>query len=223
MSERYSDHLRKLVDPIWEAQHNHPFVTGIGDGTLDIEILKHWVRQDYVYLIDYARIMSMASVKSPDLQTMTWFADLSSYTLKVEMDLHRSYARDFGITEKELEQEQRSPTCQGYTDFLLRTAMADPFEVVAAALLPCFWGYYEIGARLEDRGLPGRELYDRWIKLYSNPEFGQEVDRCRLLIDRLGSDASSERRTQMEQAFLLSSRYEYLFWEMCYTMERWPV
>ena len=223
MAERFSDHLRQLVDPIWEAQHNHPFIRGVADGTLDIEKLKYWVRQDYVYLVDYARILSMASAKSPDLDTMTWFAALAKSVLKVEMGLHRSYAGDFGISEEELEREQKAPTCQGYTDFLMRVTSADPFEVSVAALLPCFWGYYEIGTRLEDQGLPGKELYARWITQYSNPDYGREVERCRVLIDRLGADASAERKLQMEQAFIVSSRYEYLFWEMCYTRQTWPV
>ena len=221
--ERFSDHLRELVDPIWEAQHNHPFVQGIGDGSLDIEKLKYWVRQDYVYLIDYARILSMASAKAPDLDTMTWFAGLTKGTLEVEMSLHRSYARDFGISESELESERKSPTCQGYSDFLMRAAVAEPFEVTAAALLPCFWGYYELGTLLEDRGLPEHELYARWVKRYSDPQVGPEVERFRSLMDRLGADASAHLRRQMEQAFLLSSRYEYLFWEMCYTQETWPI
>ncbi|MFQ5933134.1 MAG: thiaminase II [Dehalococcoidia bacterium] len=220
--ERFQDHLRKLVDPIWEAQHNHPFIRGVGDGSLDIELLKHWVRQDYVYLIDYARIMSTASARAPDLDTMAWFARLTKGVFK-EMELHRSYAKDFGISEAELEAERKAPTCQGYTDFLLRTATVDPFEVLVGALLPCFWGYYELGTRLEDQGLPENELYARWIKQYSDPDYGREVDRCRNLIDRLAAEASAELRGQMEQAFLLSSRYEYLFWEMCYTRETWPV
>ena len=222
-SDRFSNHLRKLVEPIWDAQHNHPFVRGVGDGTLDLEKLKHWVRQDYVYLIDYARILSTASARAPDLDTMTWFAGLARAVLKVEMSLHRSYAADFGITEEELEREQKAPTCQGYTDFLMRAATAEPFEILVAALLPCFWGYHELGTRLEDQGLPDKEMYARWIKQYTDPDYGQEVERCRSLMDRLGAGASQELKGRMEQAFITSSRYEYLFWEMCYTLQAWPV
>ena len=221
--DRFGDHLRKLANPIWEAQLNHPFIKGVGDGTLEVEKLKYWVRQDYLYLMDYARIFSMAAARAPDLGTMTWLSGLVKGVLKVEMELHRSYARDFGITGEELEGETKAPTCQAYTDFLLRVAAVDPFEVTIAALLPCLWGYYELGTRMEDRGLPDKELYARWIKQYTDPEYGQQVERCRQLTDRLGNEASSPRKREMEKAFLLSSRYEYLFWDMCYNLETWPV
>lgn len=221
-SPRFQDHLRELVDPIWEAQHNHPFIKGIGEGTLDIELLKFWVRQDYLYLIDYSRILSIASAKAPDVHSLRWFATLAK-GVSVEMELHLSYARDFGISEAELVTEVKAPSCQGYTDFLLRTATVDPFEAIVAALLPCFWCYQEIGTRLEDRGLPENELYVRWIKQYTDPEYAKQVRYCRDLIDRLGEEATGNLRNQMEQAFVTSSRYEYLFWEMCYTQETWPV
>ncbi|MEE9248132.1 MAG: thiaminase II, partial [Dehalococcoidia bacterium] len=76
---------------------------------------------------------------------------------------------------------------------------------------------------LEDQGLPDKELYARWIKQYTDPDYGREVERCRLLMDRLGAGASQELKGRMEQAFITSSRYEYLFWEMCYTLQTWPV
>ena len=223
MSEAYSDHLREIVGPIWDAQFHHPFVQGIGDGTLDIEKLKFWVRQDYQFLIDYARVHTTASARAPDQEAMTWFAGMAESTMKVEMSLHRSYAADFGITEEELEREQKAPTCQGYTDFLVRAATAEPFEVTVAAVLPCLWSFYEKGRRLADQPLPREELYARWIKTYSNPAFGEDVERCRILVDRLAEAASPETRARMEQAFITSSRYEYLFWEMCYTLQTWPV
>src|SRR6266496_1043698 len=94
MSEHFSDRLYRLARPVWEAQHAHPFVRGIGDGTLDVEKFKFWVRQDYLFLIDYARLLSMAVVKTPDLPTMRRFAALVQSTLDVEMELHRAYAAE---------------------------------------------------------------------------------------------------------------------------------
>ena len=107
------------------------------------------------------------------------------------MALHRSYARDFGIGEEELVAERKAPTCQAYTDFLMRTAAVEPFEAIIAALLPCFWGYYEMGKSLEERGFPDNELYVRWIEQYTDPGYGEEVRKCRELTDRLGKEASA--------------------------------
>jgi len=151
MAERFTDYLHRRAAPIWEAQHHHRFVRGIGDGTLDVEKFKHWVKQDYLYLIDYARLFAMAVAKAPDLETMMKFAELVHAVLNIEMDLHRSYAREWGISAEELEKTRKAPTCQAYTDFLLRTATLGGFAELIGALLPCMWGFCEIGLMLAKR------------------------------------------------------------------------
>ena len=92
MLNRFTERLRTKVHAIWEAQHQHLFVRGIGDGTLDLDRFKFWVRQDYLFLIEYARLLALAAARSPDLETMMRFAELVSATLQTEMSLHRSYA-----------------------------------------------------------------------------------------------------------------------------------
>ena len=222
MAESFSDHLRLLAVPIWAAQHAHPFVRGIGDGTLPLDKFRFWVRQDYLYLIDYARVFAAGAVRAPDLDTMTAFADLLHATLKTEMDLHRSYAAEFGITLAELERERKMPTTQGYTDFLMRVAAVGDFAEFAAALLPCMWGFCEVGETLAARGMPADPRYAKWIAMYSAPEFAELARWCRKLVDRLGADAPAGVRTKMEEAFVASSRYELAFWEMAWTLEKWP-
>lgn len=223
MTARFSAHLRALAEPVWRAQHQHPFVRGIGDGTLDLEKFKHWVRQDYLFLIEYCRLFGLAAARSPDLDTLTRFADLLQATARTEMDLHRAYAAEFAISEAELENEQMTPTTRGYTDFLLRVAATGDFAELVAALLPCMWGFSEIGRALEARGRPTEARYARWIEMYAHPDFAALAGWCRELVDRLGDGASDKQRRQMETAFLTSSRYEYLFWEASWQHETWPV
>src|SRR5690606_28358559 len=217
----FSAHLREIADPIWEAQHEHPFVRGIGDGTLDVEKFGHWLRQDYLYLIDYARLFAAGVLKAPDLPTMNTMAEMVHAILHMEMDLHRSYVAEFGITTEDLERETKAPTCQGYTDFLLRTATTGDFAELLAALLPCIWGYAEVGARLEQRGMPDDERYARWIGMYASEEFAQLGEWCRDLVDRVASGMPDDARRRMEEAFVTSSRYELAFWEMAWSGERW--
>jgi len=141
----------------------------------------------------------------------------------VEMALHRSYATEFGITQTELENEPMALTTRAYTDFLLRVAALGDFGELAAALLPCMWGFSEIGLALKAMGLPAEPRYAKWIETYADSEFARLADWCRELVDRLGDEASAEQRGRMEDAFVTSSRYEYLFWEMALKQERWPV
>lgn len=222
MSERFTDRLRRLVEPVWEAQHRHPFILGIGDGSLDLERFRHWVRQDYLFLVDYARLLSLAAARAPDTESMARFAGLAQETLNTEMALHRSYAQGFGIGAEELEGERKAPTCQAYTDFLLRTAALDGYPELVAALLPCMWGFSEVGQRLAARGAPQDPRYAQWVEMYADPGFASLAGWCRELVDRVAEGESPAGLRRMEAAFLTSSRYEYQFWEMAWSLEDWP-
>jgi thiaminase/transcriptional activator TenA len=217
-----STELRRAADAVWQAQREHPFLRGIADGTLALERFSFYVRQDYLFLIEYARLLALGAARAPDLATMTRFSELAAEILTTEMDLHRSFAAELGISAAELEAESPSPTTQGYTDFLVRTAAQGDFAELAAALLPCMWGYAELGQRLAAAGAPADERYARWIEMYASPEFDELAVWCRGLVDRLGAAADDEGRARMTRAFVTCSRYELAFWEMGWTLERWP-
>jgi thiaminase (transcriptional activator TenA) len=214
--------LRAAAEEIWDAQHRHPFVRKIGDGTLDLERFRFWIKQDYLFLIEYSRLLALAAARAPDLDTMRRFADLMYDTLHEEMDLHRSYSADLGIPAADLAQEKMAPTTRGYTDYLLRTATIGDFAELVAALLPCMWGFNEIGRRLAEYGLPDNEHYARWVKMYASEEFTALVDWLRELTDRIGTNLPGASWDRMRDVFLTSSRYELSFWEMAWKMETRP-
>jgi thiaminase/transcriptional activator TenA len=181
-----------------------------------------WVRQDYVFLVDYCRLFAIAAGRAPDFATLVAFADLLAATAKGEMDLHRRLAAELGISAADLEAVEPSPTTRAYTDFLLRTATIGEFAELAAALLPCMWGFSEIGRRLAERGRPADPHYAAWIDSYADPEFAKLAAWCRDLVDRLADGAPAATRERMRRAFITSSRYELLFWEAVWTLECWP-
>ena len=222
MTKRFTDHLRELAAPIWQAQHEHPFVRWIGDGSLDLERFKFWVRQDYLFLVDYAHLFSLAAARAPDMTTMERLTGLAHSTLTVEMDLHRSYAAKFGISRKELEQEEKSPATQGYGDFLLRTATLGDYAELVAAVLPCMWSFSEIGQRLAKGVRPADERYSAWIDMYSAPEFAELASWCREIVDAAASGLPESALARMETAFITSSRYELMFWESAWQQQTWP-
>jgi len=223
MTPRFTGRLRAAADSIWQAQHDHPFVRGIGDGSVDMGQFGFWVRQDYRFLIDYARLFALAVARAPDVAAMTAFAKLCHETLATEMALHRSYAAEFGISEAELESEAKAPATQAYTDFLLRTAALGEYAELVAALLPCMWGYSEVGSRLMQRGLPQQPQCAAWIEMYASAEFAELAGWCREVMDRAAAGLSEAQLGRCEAAFLTSSRYELAFWEMAMRQDRWPV
>lgn len=217
-----SEELRRSASGVWEAQHRHPFVLGIGDGSLDLERFKLWIRQDYLFLVEYTRLLALGAARAPDLEAMRRFAELARATAEEEMELHRSYASELGIEAGELERERMAPTTRGYTDFLVRTGATGDYAELLAALLPCMWGYSEIGQRLAERGLPADERYSKWIEVYASNEFAELAGWCRALTDRAGAALSPAARERTAEAFLTSSRYELAFWEMAWSGEEWP-
>ena len=220
----FAEDIEKKALPLRQAILSHPFITGVSDGTLPVEKFKHYVTQDYVYLIDYARAIALASVRAPDLQTMGWFATLLNEILNTEMDLHRSYCAEFGITRPELESTQPAPTTIAYTSFLLKVAYQSSFSELVACLLPCLWGYWEIGDHLEKQGEPKHApLYCKWIKMYSSTEYAELATAIRSLADGLAQGAGPGQLAAMGDTYLTSMRFEYKFWEMSYSLERWEV
>ncbi|MSP78998.1 MAG: thiaminase II [Dehalococcoidia bacterium] len=222
-SEVFSDHLRALAAPTWEAQHAHPFVHGIGDGTLSLPRFRYWVRQDYVFVIDYVRLLLLGSARAPDVATMARLASLAQATLNVELALHRAYAKSVGVTAAALEREKKSPTCQAYGDFLLRTATLGSYGELIAALLPCMGGFSEIGLRLAKQPPPKQPHLRKWVEMYASPDFAAQGAWCRSLMDAIAKGAPAGERSRLEEAFLISSKYELAFWDMSWNQQKWPV
>ena len=205
---------------IRQAILEHPFITGIGDGSLPVDRFKYYVIQDYVYLIDYSRALAIASARAIDLQDMSWFAGLLDETLNQEMALHRSYCQEFGINLQELESVEPASTTKSYTNFLLKTAYQGSFGELVASLLPCQWGYWEIGDHLLKRGLPtSAPLYAQWIKMYTSEEFTELAHQIREMADRIGGGAGLAEQAAMRQAYTDSVRLEHRFWDMSYGLE----
>ncbi|MED4049482.1 thiaminase II [Priestia megaterium] len=220
---KFSERLYEKLQPIWRQNHNHPFVQGMGDGTLEKEKFRFYMIQDYLYLIDYAKLFAIGAMKATDLQTMGKFAVLLDSTLNEEMSLHREYAKRFEISEKELEKAQPSPTTLAYTHYMLHVGQSGTLAELVAALLPCMWSYWEIGKELSEKPGANNEFYREWIEMYSSEEFGELATWCINLFDSLTEDKSEVELEKLEEIFLNTTRFEYMFWDMAYNEAMWPI
>jgi thiaminase/transcriptional activator TenA len=219
----FTDTLHDAAADIWSGQLEHPFVKRLGDGTLEEERFRRWVRQDYLYLKEFARIFAWACAKADRLDAMSWYASVLDLTLNTEMELHRQYAARFGISEEDLEAEVMWPTTRAYTDFLVRTAADGDMLELLAALLPCAWGYCHVAQKLAEGGVPQDQRYADWIEQYASAEFEAAAEWLRTEMNRLVESAGPRKRERLKQLFVTSSQYEWMFWEMCWKGETWPV
>ena len=214
--------LRKSANSIWVKEQSHVFVKELGSGELKLEVFQHYMKQDYQFLIEFSKVIAVAVAKCGRLSDMEWFSKLLNETLNVEMSLHVSFCKDFGISLSDLLETKMSPTVLVYTRYLLEIAYSKPAVHIATAILPCSWGYSELGKKLYLQGMPvNAPLYCRWIEMYNSEEFAGLAQWLRDFIDRETVGLSSESLVVLSDIFIQSSRYEYLFWDAAYRMETW--
>ena len=180
MAERLSELLRQKVAGIWEAQHQHPFVRGIGDGTLSLERFQFWLRQDYVFLGEYARLLALAAARSPDLETMTRFATLLKETVETEMNLHRACAAEFGISHEQLERELYRAHHSRLHRFLVASSSDGRFRGVGCSVVTLHVGFQRNRPALGYATRPQRKTLrqmDRYVQLKGICRIGGVVSR----------------------------------------------
>jgi len=219
----FADELRRVSEGIWARELEHPFVQGMGRGDLAPEKFRFYLEQDYVFLIDYAKAFGLAVSKAPDLEVMAYFAKLCADTLNEEMALHRSYCAEFGTTPEALEAVEPAQVTRGYTGHILQEATVGGVAEIICAVLPCQWGYSEVARHLKAQGMPSEPRYTKWIEMYASDEFEAYGRWLRETLESLVQHRSPREKERLKAIFHTSSRWEYLFWEMSWHMERWQV
>jgi len=218
----FTGELWHSIESIYTQILAHPFLAGLTDGTLAEERFRFYVVQDALYLREYARTLSLAGVRSPDENSFVMFNEHSAGAITVERSLHDGFLKDLGVTREEAEATEASPTTLAYTSFLLRTATLGDYPEVLGAVLPCYWIYAEIGKTLLEKGSPNPR-YRKWIETYGGEEFGALVEAVLDLTDETCEDLNPAQKAHVTKAFVITSRYEWMFWDAAWRQEGWPV
>ncbi|MFC0272642.1 thiaminase II [Metabacillus herbersteinensis] len=219
----FSEQLRKEADHIFEACYNHPFVRGIADGTLGKEQLIHYVKQDFEYLNAIIQAYALGISKCTNREDMVMFNTSISFVLNSEVHPHNNFCHVAGVKFEDLQGFPLAPTAQHYTRHMLNVGRSGTLGETIAVVLPCPYIYLYIGDRIIEEFQPDQShpFYD-WITFYG----GQEDPRMNLYLkrlDQLAEEASEQERTKMKEHFMLSCQLEYLFFDMAYTLQDWPV
>jgi thiaminase/transcriptional activator TenA len=219
---QFSARAWQTTEPLYRKILELPFNRELAAGTLAPERFQFYMLQDALYLEQYARALAVASTKAPDPDAVQFFARAAEQALVVERALHGGFFERFGIDSRDAAAAEPSPTCYGYTNFLLAIALRDGYATLAAAILPCFWIYWEVGKHIATEAAADNP-YQAWIDTYSDPGFGDAVETAIALADRAAGNASQTEQASMLDAFTRSAQFEWMFWDSAYRLETWPI
>ncbi len=219
---KFTESLWRSIEDIYARILKHPFIRGLTDGTLPEEAFRFYVIQDALYLRDYARGLALLGAKSPQDQWLMMFAEHAREAIVVERALHESFFRDWKLSEEAVYSTTMAPTNLLYTSYLLRVAYDRPFPEIIGCYLPCYWIYWEVGKELESHGSP-KELFRRWIQTYSSEQYGSIVRQVIEVMDQVAHGLREEDLKLIRNHFVITSRLEYLFWDMGFQKQPWPV
>lgn len=220
--ESFSRAAWKHNQAIYDEILAMPFNQQLMQGALTESRFKHYMIQDAHYLEGFARALSLASAKGLNADHVVHFAGAAQTAIIVERSLHADFFTRFGISKEAFEAAEPTPVCDHYVSYLLRVAALEPFEVVLAALLPCFWIYREVGKHIHARA-SSPNPYQAWIDTYAGEEFEKAVDAVIAVVDGVAKQVSPRTLAAMHHAFTRATQLEWMFWDSAYREEAWPV
>jgi thiaminase/transcriptional activator TenA len=222
VSESLTAELWNGITGIYAAILEHPFVTGLTDGTLPRDCFACYVVQDALYLRDYAKTLAVVAGKAPDSAGTEMFARHAAGIITEERALHDVLMGDLGIDPAAADTAEPAPTTLAYCSYLLATALNGSYAEGVGVVLPCYWIYYEVGRELVRRGSPNPQ-YQKWIDTYADDSYGEVVRSVLDVADDLGPALGTAERARVGRHFKITSQYEWMFWDAGYRQERWPL
>jgi thiaminase/transcriptional activator TenA len=192
-------------------------VQQLGNATLAPEAFQHYLKQDYLFLIQFARAFALAAYKSPTLSDLRQAKEGLQAIVDVELDLHISYCKEWGISEQELADLPEARATLAYTRYVLDTGNRGDLLDLHVALSPCMVGYGEIANWLNSRAETIRgdsNPYDAWIAMYESDEFQDAMQAEIIWLNERLADVSTARFKELTRIFSDATRLEIDFWEM---------
>jgi thiaminase (transcriptional activator TenA) len=206
----------------YSAILDHPFVTGLADGRLDRASFQFYIVQDGHYLQGFARALALLAAGAPTESETGLLARHAAAVITVERSLHAGLLADLTTTRGEASATGVAPTTLAYVSYLLATCATRSFADGVAAVLPCYWIYREVGRKLLAHSSPD-PLYARWIETYGGEEFEQAVEEMLDLTDAIGAQLNARDRQSAIDHFVITARYEWMFWDAAYHRLGWPL
>jgi len=219
----HSDRLLELAQPVWQAILGHPFLRDLRDGTLPIDTFRFYMEQDWLYIQERIGEWAILAGRCPDPDVRGSLVAILEQVARLEpAAFHLKHAPALGLDFGRVTWEMNSANW-AYTTHELAAVQGGGTAEGLAAMLPCPLVYQFVGARLMQSPLPEHPIYADWITFYGSGLGDARREILLGLYDRLAADADPATLQRCERNFLISSRYEWQFWDAAYRRETWPV
>jgi thiaminase/transcriptional activator TenA len=211
--------LRRDAGAVWQGYVAHDFVRALASGTLAEAAFRHFLIQDYLFLIHFARAHALAGFKATELADIRAAVAAVSAIVDVEMPLHVAYCAGWGLSEAEMAAAPEAMETMAYTRFVLERGLAGDLLDLQVALAPCLVGYGESGERLLADPATRRDgnPYEAWIAAYTSESYRDTVRDAIARLDRLGeAHGAAARYPRLLASFVAATRLETAFWDMAW-------
>ncbi|WP_299470601.1 thiaminase II [uncultured Roseibium sp.] len=213
---RLFERLKTHAAEQWADYTQHDFVEQLGKGELPLECFKHYLVQDYLFLIQFARAYALGIYKSPTVADMRHSLEGVKAILDVELELHIEICERWGMQRQDIEQAPEDTPTMAYTRFVLDAGMAGDLLDLQAALAPCIIGYAEIGKRLHTMGCDKPDNpYQRWIQEYASEGYQELAEGFEAWFEGTAANVLTDHRyPRVLSLFEKACRLESDFWQM---------
>jgi len=216
--QNWYEQSRAKTESIFQSIVSHDFVTELMQAKLNKDTFGFYVNQDSLYLSEYKKALVTVGTKCRRLEDTQFFYEAATGIIEVEDALHKEFL------EEQYKNPEPSPTCELYNSYLARIVHNESVEIGAAAVLPCFTIYKEVGDFiLANQNNKDSNPYQAWIDTYASDEFAAAVSQAIDIVNTYAKTASPENLAKMEEVFIKTSQLEWMFWDSAHKQEEWKI
>ena len=220
-----SQRMRAAAAPTWEAILDHPYLRELKEGTLPRAVFREYVKQDWLYLQEFVRASAVIAGRAADPELMRTLLRRIEWLIGMESHFHSEHAEELGLDFGRIDWDMNDAN-YAYTRHMLSCAHAGTTLEALAAMMPCPCVYVHVGEKLSSGPVCPDPLYASWIAFYGPGPIAERTRQLEAIFDKLAEQAGPDELARAERNYVISSRYEWMFWDAPYRPRGplgWPV
>ncbi len=221
----FAEECKELSEKAWRSSFEHPFVVALANGSLEPKTFAFYQMQDARYLETFSNACALLSLRVIEPEDKLWFIESAKLALEVERQMHVEYGKKLGYTANDISKIELTPNNRAYQNHMTSTVLTGSLVEAIASITPCPWLYIDLGQHLLKTmgSIPEDHPYANWLKMYSDPSFNHYMNELLSKLEKTAKNASPQERERAKEAFLVSVRYEWMFWDQAWNLQTWPV